>query len=101
MRVHDPEAHALALARVLDARLEEPPVVFLDDPESELDPRWIGRLLALIPESSQAILTACRPLSEIPARYRRIQIETLAAPVKSTAPALVPAAATATARGTA
>jgi len=91
----------LALARVLDARLEEPPVVFLDDPESELDPRWIGRLLALIPESSQAILTACRPLSEIPARYRRIQIESLAAPVPSTAPALVPAAATATARGTA
>jgi recombinational DNA repair ATPase RecF len=69
----------LALARVLDARLEEPPVVFLDDPESELDPRWIGRLLALVPESSQAIVTACRPLSDVPARYRRIEIESLAA----------------------
>ena len=90
----------LALARVLDARLEEPPVVFLDDPESELDPRWIGRLLELIPETSQAIVTACKPLSVIPARFRRIQIETLAAPVPSTAPALVPAAAT-SARGAA
>ena len=76
----------LALARVLDARLEEPPVVFLDDPESELDPRWIGRLLELVPESSQAIVTACRPLSVIPARFRRIQIETLAVGSKGPAP---------------
>ncbi len=82
----------LALARVLDARLEEPPVVFLDDPESELDPRWIGRLLELVPESSQAIVTACRPLSVIPARFRRIQIETLAA---------APTLSSATARGAA
>lgn len=69
----------LALARVLDARLEEPPVVFLDDPESELDPRWIGRLLALVPETSQAVVTACRPLSEMAARYRQIEIGSLAA----------------------
>ena len=81
----------LALARVLDARLEEPPVVFLDNPESELDPRWIGRLLELIPESSQAIVTACRPLSVIPARFKRIQIETLA--VGSNGPVSSPATA--------
>jgi recombinational DNA repair ATPase RecF len=68
----------LALARVLDARLEEPPVVFLDDPESELDPRWIGRLLELVPETSQAVVTACRPLSEMPTRYRVVEIESLA-----------------------
>lgn len=72
----------LALARVLDARLEEPPVVFLDDPESELDPRWIGRLLALVPESSQAVVTACRPLSEMPSRYRTIEIDSLARAVR-------------------
>jgi DNA replication and repair protein RecF len=81
----------LALARVLDARLEEPPVVFLDDPESELDPRWIGRLLDLVPESSQPIVTACRPLSMIPARFKRIQIETLA--VGSNGPVPTPATA--------
>jgi len=68
----------LALARVLDARLEEPPVVFLDDPESELDPRWIGRLLRLVPETSQVIVTACRSLSEMPAGFRRFSMESLA-----------------------
>jgi DNA replication and repair protein RecF len=68
----------LALARVLDARLEEPPVVFLDDPESELDPRWIGRLLGIVPESSQVVLTACRALTATPATYRRFAMESLA-----------------------
>jgi DNA replication and repair protein RecF len=53
----------LALAGVLDERLGEPPIVLLDDPESELDPRWIGKLLALVPDGSQAIVTACRPLT--------------------------------------
>lgn len=67
----------LALARVLDARLEEPPVVFLDDPESELDPRWIGRLLGIVPESSQVVLTACRALTAMPATYRRFAMESL------------------------
>jgi DNA replication and repair protein RecF len=42
----------LALAGVLDERLHESPVVLLDDPESELDPRWIGKLLGLLPEGS-------------------------------------------------
>ncbi|MGH2976443.1 MAG: DNA replication/repair protein RecF, partial [Solirubrobacterales bacterium] len=84
----------LALARVLDARLEEPAVVFLDDPESELDPRWIGRLLALVPETSQAIVTACRPLSEMPTRYRVIDIESLGA-TGATATAATTAHATA------
>ena len=67
----------LALARVMDARLEEPPVVLLDDPESELDPRWIGRVLSLAPETSQVVVTACRPLSEMPGRYRETAMETL------------------------
>ncbi len=65
----------LALARVFEERRSDPPVVLLDDPESELDPRWIGRLLRLVPESSQAIVTACRDLSEMPAKFRRIPIE--------------------------
>lgn len=69
----------LALAGVLDERLQEPPVVLLDDPESELDPRWIGKLLSLVPEGSQAIVTACRPLSAAPDRFRTIPIESLAA----------------------
>jgi len=68
----------LALARVLDTRLEEPPVVFLDDPESELDPRWIGRLLGIVPETSQLVLTACRALTAMPATYRRFAMESLA-----------------------
>jgi DNA replication and repair protein RecF len=67
----------LALAGVLDARLREAPVVLLDDPESELDPRWIGKLLALVPEESQAIVTGCRPLSCLPARFRAVPIESL------------------------
>ncbi|HEU5311153.1 MAG TPA: DNA replication and repair protein RecF, partial [Candidatus Eisenbacteria bacterium] len=52
----------LALSRVLEERLKEAPVLFLDDPESELDPRWIGPLLGLVPESTQTVVTACRPL---------------------------------------
>src|SRR6185436_19040349 len=58
----------LALARSLEERLDEAPVVLLDDPESELDARWIGPILALLPESSQLIVTACRALSNAPAR---------------------------------
>ena len=69
----------LALAEVLDERLGEPPVVLLDDPESELDPRWIGRLLALVPNGSQAIVTACRPLTASPDRFHVIPIESCAA----------------------
>jgi len=65
----------LALARVFEERQGDPPVVLLDDPESELDPRWIGKLLKLIPESSQAIVTACRGLSEMPERFRRIGVD--------------------------
>jgi DNA replication and repair protein RecF len=38
----------------------------------------IGRLLALVPETSQAVVTACRPLSEMPVRYRCLDIESLA-----------------------
>jgi len=68
----------LALAGVLDERLRESPVVLLDDPESELDPRWIEKLLALIPEGSQAIVTACRPLTAAPARFHAMSIESLA-----------------------
>jgi DNA replication and repair protein RecF len=68
----------LALAGVLDERLHEPPVVLLDDPESELDPRWIGKLLTLLPEGSQAIVTACRPLTASPDRFQTIPIESLA-----------------------
>jgi DNA replication and repair protein RecF len=67
----------IALARVVEARMKEPPVVLLDDPESELDARWIGRLLALVPETSQAVVTACRPLSESPARFRTVAIASL------------------------
>jgi DNA replication and repair protein RecF len=65
----------LALARLFEERQSDPPVVLLDDPESELDPRWIGRLLRLAPESSQVVVTACRALSEMPERFRRIPIE--------------------------
>lgn len=68
----------LALAGVLDARLREPPVVLLDDPESELDPRWIGKLLALLPEGSQAVVTACRPLTSAPSQFHAMTIESLA-----------------------
>ena len=68
----------LALAAVLDERLRESPVVLLDDPESELDPRWIGKLLALLPEGSQAIVTACRPLTSAPSRFHAMTIESLA-----------------------
>jgi DNA replication and repair protein RecF len=69
----------LALARVLEERLDEAPVVLLDDPESELDARWIGPILALIPESSQMIVTACRALTVAPGRVASLPIETLAA----------------------
>lgn len=69
----------LALARHYEERLGETPVLLLDDPESELDARWIGRLLRLIPDSSQVIVTACRELTELPPRFRRIRIESLAA----------------------
>jgi DNA replication and repair protein RecF len=65
----------LALARVFEERQGDPPVVLLDDPESELDSRWIGRVLKLVPESGQVLLTACRALSEMPARFRRMPIE--------------------------
>ena len=68
----------LALARVIEARLEEPPVVFLDDPESELDERWIGPVLELVPERSQVIVTACRPLTAYPERFRQMAIADLA-----------------------
>jgi DNA replication and repair protein RecF len=65
----------LALARIFEERQNDPPVVLLDDPESELDPRWIGRLLKLIPDSGQVIVTACRPLSHTPSRFRHHPIE--------------------------
>lgn len=68
----------LSLARVLDERLNESPVVLLDDPESELDKRWIGPILGLIPEGSQAIVTACRTLSAMPAGYECIGMESIA-----------------------
>ena len=67
----------LALSRVLEERLKEAPVLFLDDPESELDPRWIGPLLGLVPESTQTLVTACRPLSEAPARFRHLKMDDL------------------------
>jgi DNA replication and repair protein RecF len=69
----------LGLARVFEERIGEPPVVLLDDPESELDERWIGRLLRLLPDSSQAIVTACRELTDLPARFRRVSLDSLAA----------------------
>ncbi len=69
----------LGLARVFEERRGEPPVVLLDDPESELDGRWIGRLLRLLPESGQAVVTACRGLTDLPGRFRRFEIESLAA----------------------
>lgn len=65
----------LALARVFEERRSDPPVVLLDDPESELDPRWIGRVLSLVPESSQVLVTACRELTETPRRLRPFPIE--------------------------
>lgn len=68
----------LALARVLEERLDEAPVVLLDDPESELDARWIGPILGLVPESSQLIVTACRGLTAAPARMASLRIESLA-----------------------
>jgi DNA replication and repair protein RecF len=67
----------LALVGVLEERLRETPVVLLDDPESELDPRWIGKLLGLLPEGSQTIVTACRPLTAAPSRFQAITIESL------------------------
>ena len=65
----------LALARVFEERQNDAPVVLLDDPESELDPRWIGRILRLVPESSQMIVTACRQLSDTRAGLKRMPIE--------------------------
>lgn len=65
----------LALARVFEERQGDPPVVLLDDPESELDSRWIGPILSLVPESGQVLVTACRELSEMPARFRRFSID--------------------------
>ena len=67
----------LALARVLETRLSEAPVLFLDDPESELDSRWIGPLLGLIPDSTQTVVTTCRPLSEAPGRFRHLKMDAL------------------------
>jgi DNA replication and repair protein RecF len=64
----------LALAQVFEERQSDAPVVLLDDPESELDPRWIGKLLTLVPESSQMLVTACRPLTTWPPRLRRMSI---------------------------
>jgi DNA replication and repair protein RecF len=64
----------LALAQVFEERQSDPPVVLLDDPESELDPRWIGRVLDLVPESSQVLVTACRELTWTPPRLQRIAI---------------------------
>jgi DNA replication and repair protein RecF len=64
----------LGLARVFEERQNDPPVVLLDDPESELDPRWIGRILKLVPESGQVLVTACRDLTQTPARFRRLAI---------------------------
>jgi len=64
----------LALARVFEERQSDPPVVLLDDPESELDARWMGRLLKLVPESSQVLVTACRELSEMPSGMRTLPI---------------------------
>ncbi len=64
----------LALARVFEERQSDPPVVLLDDPESELDPRWIGKVLARVPEQSQVLVTACRELSAMPARWKRMAI---------------------------
>jgi DNA replication and repair protein RecF len=69
----------IALARVFEERRGEPPVLLLDDPESELDGRWIGPLLRLVPEEGQAIVTGCREPADLPRRFRRVPIETLAA----------------------
>jgi len=69
----------IALARVFEERRGEPPVLLLDDPESELDERRIGRLLRLAPEGGQAIVTACREPADLPHRFRRIPIESLSA----------------------
>lgn len=68
----------LATARVLAERLDEAPVVLLDDPESELDARWIGPILGLIPETSQTVVTACRALTAHPARFAEVAMESLA-----------------------
>jgi DNA replication and repair protein RecF len=68
----------LALARVFEERRHETPVILLDDPESELDPRWIGRLLTLVPESSQTVVTACRGLTLRPPAYRQIAMDSIA-----------------------
>ena len=70
----------IALGRVVEERLNEAPVLFLDDPESELDPRWIGPLLRLVPESTQTVVTACRPLSDAPARFRHLNMDGLKVP---------------------
>lgn len=72
----------LALARVLESRLNEAPVLFLDDPESELDPRWIGPLLGLIPDSVQTVVTSCPPLSEAPGRFRHLKMDDLKARIE-------------------
>jgi len=68
----------LALARVIDERLHESPVVLLDDPESELDKRWIGPILSLIPEGSQVVVTACKNLSAMPSGYECVPMESIA-----------------------
>jgi DNA replication and repair protein RecF len=73
----------LALAGELNERLNETPVVLLDDPESELDPRWIGKLLGLLPEGSQTIVTACKPLTVMPARFHEMTIDSLAMEVSA------------------
>ena len=73
----------LALARVIEDRLDEAPVVLLDDPESELDARWMGPVLGLIPESSQTIVTACRGLTTSSERLKPLPIESLAACVEA------------------
>ncbi len=65
----------LGLARVFEERRSDPPVILLDDPESELDPRWIGRILDLVPDSSQVLVTACRELSQTPRGFRRLTLE--------------------------
>jgi len=69
----------LALSRVFEERQGEPPVILLDDPESELDGRWMGPLLRLLPAGSQAVMTGCRAPADLPAPFRCIPIETMAA----------------------
>ena len=47
-------------------------------PGAEVSVVDYGGVLALVPATSQVVVTACRPLSRMPGRFRQIAMESMA-----------------------